>query len=287
MDVFVSIPPQAFFVERIAGDLAEVHVMVGPGQSPHTLEPTPKQLTDLAKARVYFAIGLPFERRLLGKIGSISPNIRIVHTEGGVPYRLMRAEPAGHKRDELQPESENVTGHVHGQGPRGRGAVPDPHIWLSPKLVKIQAATIAKVLQEMDPAHAVRYRTNLKHFIASLDDVDKKIAGELTPYRGRPFYVYHPAFGYFADAYGLVQVPIEREGKDPGASEIAAIIESAKVHRAKTIFVEPQFPKGQAEAIARAIGGKVVGLDPLARDYLNNLELMAGRIRKALTEEGR
>lgn len=263
MDVFVSIPPQAFFVERIAGELADVHVMAGPGQSPHALEPTPKQLTDLAKARIYFAIGVPFETRLLQKVQSTSPNLRIVHTEEGVPRR-----PIG----------------GHGQSAKG---TLDPHIWLSPKLVKIQAATIAKVLEAMDPMHAGRYRTNLKHFIASLDKVDKTLASEMFRYRGRVFYVYHPAFGYFADAYGLIQVPIEREGKEPGASEFAAIIEGAKGRGAKTIFVEPQFPRRQAETIARAIGGKVVVLDPLARDYLNNLEVMAKRIREALEGEGR
>jgi zinc transport system substrate-binding protein len=139
----------------------------------------------------------------------------------------------------------------------------------------------------MDPAHAGRYRTNLKRFIASLDRVNSKIAGELAPYRGRAFYVYHPALGYFADAYGLVEVPIEREGKQPGAGGLAQVIASAKEHGAKTIFVEPQFPKREAEAIARAIGGDVRTLDPLAKDYLNNLESMAGRIGEALKKERR
>jgi len=263
MEVFVSIPPQAFFVEHVAGKLAQVHVLAGSGQSPHALEPTPKQLADLARTRIYFAIGLPFEQRLLEKVRSISPDIRVVHTEEGVPRRP-------------------IDGHEH-----GTTGTQDPHIWLSPKLVRIQVMTISKALQEMDPAHAGLYQTNLKNFIASLDDVDKRVASMLAPYRGRSFYVYHPAFGYFADAYGLVQVPVEREGKDPGASGLAAVMESAKGSRAKTVFVEPQFPKRQAEVIAHAIGGQVVELDPLARDYLNNLEVMAERIRKALEEEGR
>jgi zinc transport system substrate-binding protein len=259
VEVFVSIPPQAFFVERIAGELANVHVMVSQGQSPHSFKPTPKQLARLSDARCYFAIGLPFEQRLLQKVHGMSPDLRIVHTEENVPRR-----PIG------------------GHGKRG---VPDPHIWLSPRLVKIQAATIAKALEVMDPAHAGRYRTNLKKFIAALDRVDKEIARELAPYEGSPFYVYHPALGYFADAYGLVEVPIEREGKRPGAGGLAAAIASAKEHGAKTIFVEPQFSRRQAEAIARAIGGKVVVIDPLAKDYLNNLESIAVKIRGELSAE--
>jgi zinc transport system substrate-binding protein len=261
MDIFVSIPPQAFFVERIAGDLADVHIMVGPGQSPHAFEPTPKQLARMSEAKIYFAIGLPFERRLLQKVQSMSPGLRIVHTEEGVSRR-------------------SIGGHGHG----AKGAT-DPHIWLSPKLVKMQAVTIAKALEVMDPAHAGKYRNNLRRFIASLDRVDSKIGHELAPFRGRAFYVYHPALGYFADAYGLVEVPIEREGKQPGASGLAAVITGAKECGAKTIFVEPQFPRRQAAAIARAIGGDVVGLDPLAEDYLTNLESMAEKIREALKKE--
>lgn len=263
MDVFVSIPPQAFFVERISGELARVHVVVGQGQSPHAFEPTPKQLASLSEARVYFAIGLPFERRLLQKIRSISPGLRIVHTEEGIPRRP-------------------IEGHGHKDG----GGL-DPHIWLSPRLVKMQAEKISKAFEELDPDHAEQYRINLKDFIRSLDRVDGKIARELAPFKGQAFYVYHPALGYFADAYGLDEVPIEREGKQPGAGGLADVIESARKHRAGVIFVEPQFPKKQAEAIARAIGGKVVVIDPLARDYMNNLELMAEEVRRALEEEGR
>ena len=250
IDVFVSIPPQAFFVERIGGERLDVHTVIRAGQSPHTFEPTSKLLAELAKAKIYFAIGFPFEKRLLRKIRGVNPDLRVVHTEGGV---------------KLSKE--------------------DPHIWLSPRFAKIQAETIDLALAKADPENAKAYAKNLKRLLAELDRVDKKIAGELAPYKGRTFYVYHPAFGYFAAAYGLEQVSVEHEGKEPGASDLAAFIEGAKARGATVIFVEPQFPKRQAEVIAKAIGGKVVTLDPLAEDYLTNLETIAQKIRDALKTE--
>ncbi len=287
LEVFVSIPPQAAFVEGVAGDLATVHVLVGSGQSPHTFEPTPKQLADLSRAQLYFAIGLPFEVRLLKKARGANPKLVVVPTQQGVSYRLMRVHAPGHDHDALQPEVPNETGHVHGQGPRGPRPMPDPHIWLDPKLVKFQVHAIAEALAQADPAHAAQYRKNRDALDAKLDRLDRTIRKQLAPYHGRSLYVFHPAFGYFARAFGLVQVPIEQEGKEPGGSELAMLIAGAKRHGAKTIFVEPQFSKRQADAIAAAISGRVETLDPLARDYFANLESMARKIAAALSQERR
>jgi zinc transport system substrate-binding protein len=285
IDVFVSVPPQAYFVERVGGDRVNVHVMVEPGRSPHMFEPTPKQLVDLARAKLYFAIGLPFERQFLPKVRSANPDLVVVHTQKGVPYRLMRSKPLERDRDEFQVKSKKVTGHVHGQGPRGPSPIPDPHIWLDPKLVKMQAATIAAAFEKLDPKGASQYRKNLSSFIAALDRIDGKIARELAPFKGRPFYVYHPAFGYFADAFGIDQISIEVDGKEPGGSELVGIIKAARENGARTIFVEPEFSKARARVVATAIGGSVVILDPLAKDYIANLESMAKKISQALAIE--
>jgi len=264
LNVFVSILPQATFVERIGNGYVKASVLVGPGQSPHVYEPTPKQMVDLAKARLFFAIGMPFEKRILEKVAAANPDLKIVDTRQGVPLRSMTADEADED---------------HGE----KAGEPDPHIWLSPRLVKIQAAAIERALAAEDPAHAAEYQKNLKAFHDDLDRLDAKIAKALQPLKGKAFFVYHPAFGYFADAYGLTQVPVEVEGKEPSARQLAAFIERAKAAGVKVIFVQPQLSTKSAEAVARSIGGAVVPMDDLAKDYLANLERMAEKVAEALS----
>lgn len=254
--VFVSIPPQACFVERVGSSHVEVEVLVGPGQSPATYEPTPEQMTNLSQADLYFRVGLPFEARLLEKIRATLKELRVMDTREGIKLRSMGGAHAG-----------------------GR---PDPHIWLDPKLVEIQATTICKKLSRLDPANAAEYETNLQAFKADLRKVDAKIARALAPLKGRKFYVFHPSYGYFGDAYNLTQVAVEIEGKEPSARQLATLIENAKQDSVQVIFVQPQFSTKSAEAIAEAIGGVVVPMDPLSRGYLKNLEDMADRVAQAL-----
>ena len=266
--VAVSIPPQASFVERVGGEHVEALVLVPPGQSPHAYEPTPRQMASLATARLFFSIGVPFEKRLLEKLRAMK-SLRVVEMHEGVPLRQMA--PA---------EEDHEDGHHHAAGE------PDPHCWLNPRYVKTMAANVARALKELDPPHAADYEKNLQAFQAELDAADARIAKALEPLKGREMMVFHPAFGYFCDAYGLKQVVVEAEGKEPSARQLAAFIERAKRAGAKVIFVEPQFSRRSAEAIAAAVGAEVVALDPLARDYVANLEAMAQAIRKALTPEG-
>jgi len=281
LKVVVSILPQAYFVERIGGERVEVEVLVGPGQSPHAWEPTPRQVEGLARAHVYFRIGIDFENALVPRIEQMFRHLRIVDTRRNVPLRSMTAdELAAAEADGAHEHSEAC---VHGSGsttaPTGP---PDPHIWLSPLLAKIQAETICDALVELDPEHAEEYRSNLAAFHGDLDRVHARIAEVLAPLKGRPVFVYHPAFGYFTDAYGLRQVPVEMGGKEPTARQLAALIEKAKATGAKVIFVQPQFPTKSATAVAQAIGGAVVPIDDLARDYLRNLEELADRIKAAV-----
>ena len=258
--VFVSILPQAEFVQRVGGERVDVAVLLPPGQSPATYEPSPRQMTKLGRAQVYFRIGVPFERALLRKIASAMPKLNIVDTSQGIKLRRMAA---GHD-------------HEHGAG------AADPHTWLDPKLVKIQAGTIAHALTALAPAHAAEFERNLQSFQAELDRLDAKIAATLAPLRGRELFVFHPAYGYFADAYGLKQVAVELEGKEPSARALGALIERAKARGVKVMFVQPQFSSKAAATVARAIGGAVVPMDPLARDYESNLESMAASVRAAL-----
>lgn len=270
--VTVAIQPQAYFVERIAGDHADVEVLVGPGQSPHSYEPTPKQMSHLAESRLYFKIGLPFEEKLLAKVEQTSKHLRIVDTREGIQLRKM---------EEWETESEDPHADEHGHSEHHEGEHVgdlDPHFWLSPRLAKVQARTINRELCKLDPPHAAEFERNLEALEADLDAADKRIAELLTPLRGQQFFVFHPAFGYFADAYGLKQVAVETGGKQPGAKQLSQLIEKARASNVRLIFVQRQFPTGSADAIAQAIGGVVVPIDDLAKDYVANLDDIARKI---------
>ncbi|HAJ27655.1 MAG TPA: ABC transporter substrate-binding protein [Syntrophus sp. (in: bacteria)] len=268
--VFVSILPQAYFLERIGGSHIDVEVLIGAGQSPHSYEPTPKQMAKLATAKAFFSIGVPVEKGVLRKIRQSHKQLVIVEIQQGITYRYL----AGHDHEH---------GAAHEKDHKSEGKKePDPHIWMAPKLVKIQARNIYEALSRLDPAHKQEYAANLRAFDADLDRVDARISRALAPFKGRKMYVFHPSFGYFTDAYGLIQVPIEIEGKEPGARQLAKLIDRAKKDRVKVMFVQPQFSARSAEAMAKAIGGAVVPIDPLARDYLANLDRIAAAVERGL-----
>ncbi len=260
--VFVSIGPQAYLAKRIAGDLVDVHVLVGPGQNHHTFDPAPKQLAELADARAYFTIGLPFEQRLVEKLRAANPNLAIVDTREGIVLRAMEAD------------ADEPHDHDHG--------AMDPHVWLNPLNAKVIATHIAEGLKHIDPAHAADYERNLASLLGDLDALNARLANILASCKGKAFYVYHPAFGYFADAYGLKQVPVEIEGKEPTARQLASLIARAKADGVRAIFVQQQFPKKSAEAIACEIHGVAIAIDPLAEDYLANLEDIAKKLSAGL-----
>jgi len=249
--VVVSILPQAYFVERIGGDRVEVTVMVPPGASPATYEPTAGQMRDLSQADVYVRIRVPFEEAWMDKIAAANPGMLIVDSSAGI---------------------ERIGGK-------------DPHIWLSPRLVKVQAENIYQGLIEVDPEHAGFYAQNKEQFVADLDALDAEIAETLAGVKGKKFMVFHPAWSYFARDYGLEQIPVEVEGKEPSAAELAELIETAKTNDIEVIFVSPQFSTRSAETIARQIGGKVVFVDPLARDWMNNLRSVARTLAQEMKEK--
>ena len=267
VSAFCSIAPQEFFIERVGGDLVSVKVLVGPGQSPHTFEPTPRQMAELAESDVYFAIGLPFENRLLGRVEELGSGIQVVDTSEGIPRR--RVEDA-HRRD-----------GEHGGEHRG---LPDPHTWLNPRFAKMQARNICNALKELVPEHGEEFETNLSRLLHDLDALDAELMDALGPLAGESIYVFHPAFGYFTDAYGLRQVPIELGGMEPSARELAGLIYHATSAGVRVIFVQPQFSTRSARAIAEDIGGAVVPIDPLSADYMDNLRSIAREVSKALRE---
>ena len=265
--VFVSITPQKFFLEQIGKDRVDVRVLVEPGASPHTYEPKPGQMTALSRARIYFAIGVGFEKAWLKKISASNPGMMVVHTDHGIKKLPMAAHHHGKEKHHDEAH------HDHG--------TPDPHIWLSPPLVMVQARTILTALQEVDPVHRSIYEANYQAFAALLEGLDRELRSIFAGKTGLEFMVFHPAWGYFAQAYGLKQVPIEIEGKDPKPAQLKKLIDRARERDIKVVFVQPQLSSKSAEQVAREIGGQVAFVDPLALNWAENLREVAAKFKAA------
>lgn len=254
LKVMVSIVPQKYFVEKIGGDLVHVSVMVLPGFNPTTYEPKPQQMVALAKSDIYFAIGVPFEKIWLEKFAGVNPKMRIVHTEDGIDKLPMVTHP--HHNDE-------DCGHL---------GTKDPHIWLSPPLVQIQLRYILDAFLHIDPKGEAQYTANYNTFTREVEALDRRIR-EIFSGKGKggQFMVYHPSWGYFAEAYGLKQIPVEIEGKEPNARDLQNLIEHAEKEKVKVLFVQSQFSAKSAHTIAKAIGCRVMYADPLAINWVENL----------------
>ena len=270
--VFVSVPPQKYFVERVGGKRVKVSVLVPAGADPHTYEPKPATMVDLARSAAWFTIGVPFEESLLPRLVSANSNLAIVRTEEGVPRVVPPA--AGNPAPKGIVSGEPPVTHGH------EGA--DPHIWLSPRLVKQQAENILRGLIRVDPAGEKVFRANARRFQAELDAMDRELKALFAGARGRSVLVFHPSWGYLASDYGFRQVAIEVEGKEPKGADLAAAVEMAKEKRVREIFVEPQFSSRSARAIADSIGAKLVTADPLAANWADNLRKTARAFRGAL-----
>jgi zinc transport system substrate-binding protein len=271
LNVVVSIPPQKYFVQKVGGDLVSIMVMLPAGADAHTYEPKPRQMAALSKARIYFTVGVEFEHAWMKKFKMANPGLEVVHTEKVVPRVPMAGPHEGH-----QDRAEKHHGEHHHDGL-------DPHIWLAPELVAIQARAIRDGLIKADPANRTIYERNLEAFEKEIARLNQELAAAFKGLKGaKHILVYHPAWGYFCRAYGLEQVPIEKEGKNPTAKGLAHLIQQAKEEKAKVIFVQPQFSTRAAKTVAKAIGGQVVAIDPLAPDWAANLRNVATKLQKAL-----
>ncbi|MBU8850295.1 MAG: zinc ABC transporter substrate-binding protein [Desulfobacterales bacterium] len=262
LNIHVSIMPQKYFVEKIGKTRVNVDVLVKPGKSPATYSPSPDQIKKLMSSDLYFRIGVAFENGILHKIKSIA-GIKVVDTRQGIVLREMKEH--GH-------DNKKRHGHV------GK----DPHIWMSPLMVKTQAHTIFKTLSSIDPDSRDEYKKNYELFVEDLDRLDRRLKTILKDLKGENLFVFHPSFGYFTDAYGLKQVAIETMGKTPRGKTLSNIIKLAKKQKIRVIFAQPQFDRNTAEKIASAINGVVMFIDPLACDYLANMENIGQSIAGAL-----
>ncbi len=269
-ELTVNILPQKYFVEKIVKDKFTINVMVKPGASPHNFEPKPSQMRSLVASKVYFLIGDATEKNWIEKFKQNAKNTLFVDTTIGVE----KIEMAKHEHEEVaqhdHKKDEKDEEHDH--------SGLDPHIWLDPVLVKIQAKNIYEAMIKIDSANSDFYKTNYEEFIKELETLDSNIKTILAPHKDKAFMVFHPSWGYFAKRYDLEQISIEIEGKEPKPNELVELIEESKKHDIKIVFVSPQFSQKSAQAISKNIGANVVAIDPLSDNWNENLQKVANEI---------
>ena len=286
LDVVVSILPQKAFVKAVGGDLVNVKELIPQGGSPATYEPKPSDLALVEKADIYFRVGhIPFEKSHIDKLAGLNPDMRIVDTSVNVRLRYFGEHEEHTHEQEEEPHEDEEYEHDEEydeyEEESDRTGV-DPHIWLSPMQVKTQIDVIAQILAQVDTVNADTYNRNAEKFKKELDVLHSEIESEFDDLKTDKLMVFHPAWGYFADEYGLEQVAIEESGKEPTAQELQHIIEEAKEKEIKVIFVQSQFNKDITESIAEEVGAVVVSIDPLSDDYINNLRNVATTISSNL-----
>ncbi len=278
LNIFVSVLPQKYIVERIGGEQTRVSAMVQPGYSPATYEPNPRQISKLAKADLYIRVGVPFENSWMERIRAVNPDMPVLDARDNMQLRTLEV----HHHDDS-----NEHQFIQHQAQQAIKQLPaqDPHIWTSPRQVQKMAVQIAEQLSQLQPEYREQFADNLSRFNTELEQLDKELTALFSDTRQRKFMVFHPSWGYFADAYGLTQVPIEVDGKEPGAQTLATLIKQAREEKIKTIFIQPQFDDRIARQVAAAVGGKVVTIDPLAEDYLDNIRQAAQQLAGVIIEQ--
>ncbi|MEM7313504.1 MAG: zinc ABC transporter substrate-binding protein [Planctomycetota bacterium] len=271
--IYVPVLPYEWMFERIGGDWIEVRSLVGEGDDCHDYSPSPKQLTQLARANLIFSGDLGFEANFFVKVGdgiSAPKEISLLEELDLLEGSCEICNHGSQGKEESHEEHE----HAHHE------ELKDPHVWLSPKLLSQQATRIAGILKEhtADEANS-KIDQNLAALLADLKAIDAELKEALAPIKGETFYVYHGAFAYFADAYGLTQKAIESMGRRPSPKQIGQLAKQAKADGVKLIFVQPQFDQSSAVSLAKTIGGDVAELDPLDKNVLTNLRKIASVIR--------
>ena len=269
--VYSGIPPVAYLVSAVGGGRVDSKSVLPEGRSPHDYSPGPQEIRGVTGAGLFFTAGLPFENTVARVIDP--KRTRVVDVTAGIariPFEGDDDHDHGHDAD-----------HHHDHGEL------DPHVWLSMDNAAVIAGHIAKALTEADPKGAEVYAANLAALKQKLADAGSYAAKTLAPYAGREFYVYHPAFGYFAKSVGLKQVGIELGGREVTPAHLARVIKQAKAEKVTVVFVQPQFNPSSARALGEAIGGRVAGLDPLAADIPANVRAMTDALKEGLSAGGK
>lgn len=258
-NIYVSILPLRNIVEGIVGDDFRIEVLVPPGASPETFEPTPRQFAELNRAQLIFNVGLiDFEVSLLGKIADRG---KVVDLSRGIGLLEGSCSHA---------HAEAAHGHAHAHGI-------DPHVWTSPKALQQMARNAYEVIRERYP-DSLKYEANYARLQKELQELDARTAEKIARSGVGYFLIYHPALTYYARDYGLRQVAVEEDGKEPSARRLAEIIRQAREDGVRRIFYQSQFPASVVEAIARDIGAECVAIDPLREDVVANIDAITDQI---------
>ncbi|MGJ8640027.1 MAG: metal ABC transporter solute-binding protein, Zn/Mn family [Opitutaceae bacterium] len=252
VELWVTIAPQKYFVERVGGNEVSVQTLVKPGQSPELYSPSATQFARLAKADAYVGMGLPVEHQVLHRLKAFMPNVRVLQT-GEL------AEPHDHHE-----------GCVHGDQ--------DPHIWMNPIVMIEFVGEVRELLAGLEPSKEALFQANADRVISELKQKDAALKEQLAPFGGRAFYINHPALGHFAERYGLVQRSLEQAGTNPSARRVAELIKAARADAVGAVFTQPEFGRSSAVVLARALKVEAVELNPLAEDYFTNIQLIADRL---------
>lgn len=272
INIAVSIIPQKTFVEKIGGDKVNVIAIVKPGDSPHTYEPKPSDMKEISKAVIYFPIKINFENTWLEKFANQNKNMKFVEMTNGISFITMKK----HKHNKKKHKQKHSDSHKKKNTSKIK---PDPHTWISPLNVKIMAKNIFYSLVKIDPANKSYYKENYQNFLKEITITDNKIREILFSVENNSkFMVFHPAWGYFARDYGLLQLKVEAEGKEPKPKELIEIIKQAKKENIKAIFTQKEFSTKSAQTIADSLNIKVLTESPLAENWSENLIRMANAI---------
>ena len=259
--ITVTIEPQRYFAEQLVDSLFRVECMVPAGTSPETYDPTPAQMVKLARSKAYFCIGhIGFEEMWVDKLKQNYPQVPFFDNSKGISL--------------IASEHSHSGGNSHEQGV-------DPHTWSSPKAARWIVQNMYKSLVEIDSTNKDRYADNLQHLLGYIDDIDQKITQILQNSSQKAFIIYHPALTYFARDYGLTQYSIEADGKEPSPGQLKLLIEAAKEKGVKTVFVQQEFDRKNAESVAKEIGCRIVAINPLSYEW--GPEML--RIAQALSDE--
>lgn len=268
LELFVSIAPQKYLADRLGGELVRSHVLIGQGQSPHMFHPTSKQIVQLSRAKLFFTMDMEFEHILIKKIQQSMSTLQVVNSVSSIEKIPLQNDEHCHEK------------HDHGHDEH---VSMDPHVWLSPANLIEMANSMTDSLLAVDSQNAQTYKENLQKLTVDLETLDIEIRNMLAPYAGESFYVYHSSFGYFANSYHLHQEAVEVAGKSPSPKQLSALIRRAKQEQVKVIFMQEQFDPRSCAAVANAINGEVVALNPLAENVVENLRIMANKIRTGLS----
>ena len=264
--VIVGIDPQLYFVKQLGGELVTVTSLLLSGSFHGVYEPNAAQMKKLSEAQMFVRNREKYEEAWWSKIQAANQEMLVVDAPAGLEFLKE------HNHHDEQDAEEDET----------KEAGDDPHVWLSPRLAKIQIEHIYEGLITVDPENEAAYASNKHGLLKAVDELDRKIRAQLAELDTRTFMVFHPAWSYFAAEYDLKQIAIEAEGKEPSAAELAEFIKIAQEEQVKVIFVQPQTSSRTANIIAKQIGAKVELLDPMSADWLKNLRRTAEALSSAL-----